>query len=189
MAYLVVVCALAHDSRNKAPIGIEANCRTGTRRLFRYRLFTWHVYVLRKSYKLCRTVKLYGTEYLLSDAGIWKNWQKIGILASTINSTADASIAVYAMESHVEGAACTRILRQRSVRYSHEIHSHILFVCSLRLTVREGFFLVPISPPVHFEGVENRHFFFLDGRFCEQHLSERAVLWTARVYGQARAQL
>ena len=38
------------------------------------------------------------------------------------------------------------------------------------------FFLVPISPPVHFEGVENRHVFFLDGRFCEQHLSERAVL-------------
>ena len=41
--------------------------------------------------------------------------------------------------------------------------------------IRESFFLVPISPPVHFEGVENRNF-FLDGRFCEQHLSERAVL-------------
>ena len=44
---------------------------------------------------------------------------------------------------------------------------------------REGFFLVPISPPVHFEWVESRHFFFwtgdfvngtfLSGRFCEQH--------------------
>ena len=46
-------------------------------------------------------------------------------------------------------------------------------------TIREGFFLVPVSPPVHFEGVENRNFFFwtcdfvnstfLSGRFCEQH--------------------
>ena len=36
--------------------------------------------------------------------------------------------------------------------------------------------LVPISPPVHFEAVENRNFAFLDWRFCEQHLSERAVL-------------
>ena len=45
--------------------------------------------------------------------------------------------------------------------------------------LREGFFLVPVSPPVHFEGVENRIFFlwtgdfvnstFLSGRFCEQH--------------------
>ena len=42
--------------------------------------------------------------------------------------------------------------------------------------IGEGFFLVPISPPVRFEGVENRNCFFLDGRFCEQHLSERAVL-------------
>ena len=48
--------------------------------------------------------------------------------------------------------------------------------------LRKGFpkgrlFLVPVSPPVHFEGVENRNFFFrLDVRFCEQHLSERAVL-------------
>ena len=40
-------------------------------------------------------------------------------------------------------------------------------------------FLVPVSPHVHFEGVENRNFFFwtgdfvnstfLSGRFCEQH--------------------
>ena len=43
---------------------------------------------------------------------------------------------------------------------------------------REGFFLVPVSPPVHFEGVENRKSFldgrylnsiFQSGRFCEQH--------------------
>ena len=53
----------------------------------------------------------------------------------------------------------------------------------------KAFFLVPISPPVRFEGVENRNFFFLDGRFCEQHLSEREGLWTAWVYGRTRAQL
>ena len=45
-------------------------------------------------------------------------------------------------------------------------------------SVREGFFLVPISPPVHFEGVQNRHLF-----------SWRAILWTAWVYGRTRAQL
>ena len=42
--------------------------------------------------------------------------------------------------------------------------------------VRERLFMVPVSPPVCFDGVENRDSFFLDGRFCEQHLSERAVL-------------
>ena len=47
--------------------------------------------------------------------------------------------------------------------------------------------LVPVSPPVHFEGVENRNIF--SGRaISEQHLSERAVLWTAWVCGQTRAQ-
>ena len=44
--------------------------------------------------------------------------------------------------------------------------------------VREGFFLVPVSQPVHFEGSKIALFFwtgdfvnstFLSGRFCEQH--------------------
>ena len=41
-------------------------------------------------------------------------------------------------------------------------------------SIREAFlFLVPVSPPAHFEGVKN-HNFFLSGRaISEQHPSER----------------
>ena len=64
--------------------------------------------------------------------------------------------------------------------------------CVLKVFFREGFFLVPVSPPVHCEGIENRQFFFwtgdfvnstfLSGQFCEQHgctEKTRAKLWGA----------
>ena len=49
------------------------------------------------------------------------------------------------------------------------------FCTAPRTCTKARLFLVPVSPPVHFEGVENRNFF--SGRaISEQHLSERAVL-------------
>ena len=53
--------------------------------------------------------------------------------------------------------------------------------------LREGFFLAPVSPPVHFDGAKIA--FFSGRAISEQHLSERAVLRTACVYGRTCAQL
>ena len=50
---------------------------------------------------------------------------------------------------------------------SNQFYPHVL---------KKSFHLDPVSPPVYFEGAKIRNLFFLDGRFCEQHLSEWGVL-------------
>ena len=52
--------------------------------------------------------------------------------------------------------------------YVHYVPANMEWSRNQRSLYKGRLFLVPVSPPVHFEGVENRHFF-----------SGRAILWTA----------
>ena len=62
-----------------------------------------------------------------------------------------------------------------------------LWIADFISLLGEGFYWFPSARPFVLRGSKIATF-FLDRRFCEQHLSEREVLWTAWVYGRTRAQ-
>ena len=69
----------------------------------------------------------------------------------------------------------THTMHQTEHIQSCELYTRAQHMMCVRQSVREGFFWVSLSPPVHFEGVENHS--FVSGRaISEQLLSERALL-------------